>query len=309
MVVSRKITYYHDKITGAYMTSRRGRVLKDTAHGDGIISIDGQQHHFTLEQHWRSDVAPLANTVVDCEFDDQNVLQSVKRVSDEQIAKEKAAQLSNDAMAVGKAIGGRILSEAGTPAVVAFLAFLIGGLAISSLTIKIDMGAPNIAIHFSFYKLLCLANIVSDSIGSHGISVNLFAGDKSTFQCSATEGYSLLFFIAALLPLLPHFYKAKKEAWLAYAAPAAFLVYVCGNVYYHVQGYISTAIEEQDKMRARMGAYGMMPEANKEIDTIREALAKMYSIDFGLYIVIAAALVLALIGIKKYLIESGKSAI
>lgn len=288
------------------MTSRRGRVLKDTSNGDGIISIDGQQHHFTLEQHWRSDIAPTVNMITDCEFDDQNVLQTVRHVPDEQIAKEKASQLSNDAMTGIKSIWERIHKEAGTTAIVAFLAFLIGGLAISSLTIKLDLGAPSLALHFSFYKLLCLANIVSDSVSSHGISVNLFSGDKSTFDCSATEGYNLLFFVAAFLPLLPHFYKARKEAWLAYLAPAAFLLFVGGSIYYYVQGYLNIAAEENARLQ---GSFGMTPYVRNELGKLWESVTKMYSIDFGFYIVVAAALVLAVIGVKKYLIETGKKAV
>lgn len=282
------------------MTSRRGRVLKDTAHGDGIISIDGQQHRFTLEQHWRSDIAPSANMVVDCEFDDQNVLQTVRRVSDEQIAKEKAAQLSNDAMAGAKAIGGRLLGEAGTPAVVAFFAFLIGGLALSALTVKIEFGIQVAALHFGFYKIPCFTDLMSESAASGGALANLLAGSRSTAECSTTSGYSLVFLIAALLPLLPHFYKQKKEAWLAYAAPAALVLYICGTTYYYIHSQISEAREAQERVASQ---FGMMGGSENSAGSMA---AKMYSIDFGLYIVIAAALVLAFIGIKKYLAESGK---
>ena len=37
---------------------KRGRILRDTNSGPGIVSVDGTQKSFSLEQHWRSATPP-----------------------------------------------------------------------------------------------------------------------------------------------------------------------------------------------------------------------------------------------------------
>lgn len=71
------------------MPTKRGRILKYTQQGEGIVSVEGTQFHFTIEENWKSDVVPLLNAVVDCSFDDTGALVSMTSVSDDIIIKEK----------------------------------------------------------------------------------------------------------------------------------------------------------------------------------------------------------------------------
>lgn len=36
----------------------RGKILRDTNAGPGLIFLDGRQLQFTLEEHWRSSTPP-----------------------------------------------------------------------------------------------------------------------------------------------------------------------------------------------------------------------------------------------------------
>ena len=63
------------------MNIKPGRILQDTSRGDGLLSIDGQQHVFTLQQHWKSDFVPQIGMVVDAGFNDANNLESLVPVA------------------------------------------------------------------------------------------------------------------------------------------------------------------------------------------------------------------------------------
>ena len=48
--------------------NHRGRILRDTNAGPGIVSLDGKQFSFTLETLWMSDIPPRPGMVVEASF-------------------------------------------------------------------------------------------------------------------------------------------------------------------------------------------------------------------------------------------------
>src|SRR5690349_11452942 len=62
-------------------TIKRGRVLRDTSSGEGLVFVDGQQYPFKLEGMWRSEFAPKVNMTVDAEFDDSGKLVGLRTVA------------------------------------------------------------------------------------------------------------------------------------------------------------------------------------------------------------------------------------
>ena len=72
----------------------RGKIIHYNAEdGRGLIATDGRQIPFEIGQ-WRSDTAPAINQVVDTAMD-ADTLESVTRVADEVLLKEKAGQLAS----------------------------------------------------------------------------------------------------------------------------------------------------------------------------------------------------------------------
>lgn len=51
----------------------RGKILRDTSNGDGVIFMNDtqQQLTFSLEHHWKSGEPPKVGAIVDVELDEQ----------------------------------------------------------------------------------------------------------------------------------------------------------------------------------------------------------------------------------------------
>lgn len=173
----------------------------------------------------------------------------------------------------------------------------------------------NGSFELSFYKLLCVAGMATTFMGPDGFDVNsIFSSEsKNALSCSITSGYNLLFVVSALLPLIPHIFKEKREYFLFYTTPALFVIYVFSKVYYSVSSFSTKIIESsQNKIKLQYAdipySVNSSPNALQEIaNNLKEQIANMYSIDLGLYIVVIAAFVLAVIGIKKYVTALVKS--
>ena len=58
--------------------------------GPGLISAQGQQHVFDLQQHWRSDKPPVTGAKVDMDMNADGQLGAVRAVDESQLAKELA---------------------------------------------------------------------------------------------------------------------------------------------------------------------------------------------------------------------------
>jgi len=68
----------------------RGKVLRDTTSGPGLLIIEGQQYRFSLQGVWKSETPPKPGLVVDVEIDDHGIVQSVTVVPGSQLAQEQA---------------------------------------------------------------------------------------------------------------------------------------------------------------------------------------------------------------------------
>jgi hypothetical protein len=76
--------------------NRRGKVLRDTNAGPGLLVVDDTQLAFTLEKMWTSNMPPTPGMVVDVEVEGSTVV-SVAPVPEGQLAREQAKRLLNGA--------------------------------------------------------------------------------------------------------------------------------------------------------------------------------------------------------------------
>ncbi len=61
--------------------TKRGRVLRDTTSGPGLLMMEGQQYRFSLEGVWKSETPPKPGVVVDVELDARGKVQGITVVS------------------------------------------------------------------------------------------------------------------------------------------------------------------------------------------------------------------------------------
>ena len=72
------------------MKKRRGKVLRDAVSGPGLLMLEGQQYHFSLEDVWKADSRPKPGLIVDVELDPAGKIRSITPVPDSQLARELA---------------------------------------------------------------------------------------------------------------------------------------------------------------------------------------------------------------------------
>jgi hypothetical protein len=70
---------------------KRGKVLRDTCSGPGLLMMDGRQYRYVLEGVWKSEIQPKPGLVVDVELDASGNVQSVTVVDEAQLGREEAA--------------------------------------------------------------------------------------------------------------------------------------------------------------------------------------------------------------------------
>lgn len=275
------------------MKISRGRVLRDTASGDGLLSIDGTQYPFRLEGMWRSDLAPKANMAVDVEFDDGGAIASIRAVDPAAAAREQAAKLAgqagvaaNQAGDVAKQFASEFRAK-GLPALsayaqvvgiktlVAMSLVLVGWFFLASASI--DFFGDKVSA--TFYDLMRVLNNPQNGLAT------------IARQSSAGAGfYGFLTIVALLAPLLPHFLKIRSS-WLAYCAPAAWMLLAMLVGAWKVNSSISAAQRQFGSFGGEIG--GMAREFMNEV-------VSAISMGMGFYMSVAAAAYLAYVGVKRY---------
>lgn len=191
------------------METKRGRVLRDTNVGPGLMTVGGKQYSFTLEDMWVSEVPPRPGIVVDVTFSGEGAPTSVKAVPDNQLAKEQAQQALAGARRHSAALTSGLRSRFGVAAILAEALLLIAFFVL-----------PNMRVGNGFTSRLLNG---WDAIGL----------DPAT---TATNNHGLLSLLAIALfaPIAVPFLHKAWSRWL-YAAPFCFAVVALISVYYEIQ--------------------------------------------------------------------------
>ena len=61
---------------------KRGKILRDTSAGQGLLIVEGRQYPFSLSGLWKSTMPPHAGMVVEAEFDRSGELLAIRAVPD-----------------------------------------------------------------------------------------------------------------------------------------------------------------------------------------------------------------------------------
>lgn len=266
------------------MQTKRGKVVRDTSTGTGLIVIDQQQFPFVLEGVWRSEVAPRVNMSVEVGFDGQGQMLSVTAISESQLAREQTEEAVRVAKEKGQAVGRELLGRFGVGTLAGMAALVCGWFVFNAINIRVT---GQYSTGFSFWKLLGMLN--SPAGFMQAIEGGGFGG--------GTGAYGLFAVIALCGPLLP-FVLRHRLAWLGNLLPLAFIVVVC------LSAYLGMA----DGMRQAQGAalaFGGQQAARmaeEMASTMMTEALRAVSFGLGAYLAMIASLYFAGRGVVQGLL-------
>lgn len=258
----------------------RGRIIHyNAADGKGLVAAGQRQHPFEIV-HWRSETAPAVNQAVDIGLDGEQ-LTSVTRVPDEILLKEKAEALAGRFGSAGAAAL-RGIGKAGGDAATGIGARAGGGAAAHMAR----LGKPALIAHALFVvSAMFLPYLKIEPMFGPSRGFSLLGLSKLSEQFGSSIGGSFLPWLAILSIAVPVFWH-RRWAWLALLLPLIATVKPFLDMLLAIQN-ASKGLSEFD---ARMGS------------AIADQLLDMLDTGIGLWLCLAAALVLAAFALKRTLL-------
>ncbi len=253
--------------------TKRGKILRDTSVGNGLIVVNGQQYPFMLEGTWRSEVPPVVGMTVDAEINDAGQIVSLLVVQDSQLSKEQAQAALMAAKGKGAEIFSGIVARVGALNLVALLVLIIGWLFLSAVSIQSPAGAMS----FTFWQLLGFLN------AKNALDILMQAGTGS----ASTGIYGFLAFVCLVGPFVRYFW-TDKLAVLGGVLPLLFMLIV--GVIAHSS--LNSALG--------MGGAGVDPN-DPMVKAMSQQVSQAISIGFGVYLSVLACLYFAAMGVKDFL--------
>lgn len=253
----------------------RGRIIHyNGTDGRGLIAADGRQLPFEIS-HWRSETAPAVNLAVTMTLAG-DVLESVARVPDDVLLKEKASDLAGKLGAAGGAAlqslkdaspanGGASVGGGwkllGKPLLIAHGVFVVAALALPFISIESPFG-----------------------IG--GKSFSLTGLSEASEAMGASVGGAFWPWLGILSIGLPVVWR-NRMSWLALLLP--------------LFAAIKPALDFG--LAARKASAAMSDALGSDVGRqVAKQLAEMLHIGIGAWVCVAAALFIAAIGIKRFLL-------
>lgn len=259
----------------------RGKIIQyNGADGSGTLVVEGRQHRFALDA-WRADSAPAVNKVVEVTLDN-DLVAAVVAVGDDVLLKEKAAQLGGKLGSLLNRIPTSIPSPAGastdTTAPAEATPGGASGSAMTAGSMVQQYGKPILLAYLLFLIGTLAFNAVSVSAFGQGMGKSLFDIASLMSQLGGTGGGSikallLLAYASIATPLLWH----DRRAWLALALPLLALLWAI---------------------------YSTLHALNSLDGEMTQGMSDFFSISFGFYLSLTAALALAVLGVKRALAAS-----
>jgi hypothetical protein len=252
--------------------SERGKILRDTDAGTGLVVVEGQQHQFILEEVWKSAVAPKPAMAVDVDFAADGTISSIIAVSDSQIAKEQAELVMAAARAKSKVIATAAIAKFGLPTLVATGLLIIGWFFLTTASIQTPLGNLN----YSFWQVLGYVN-------AGGAMQNIMEG-----RGNPSAGlYGFLAIVGLAGPFLHYFWKDKR-AVLGGVLPLLFML------------VIGLMVRNEIGSMGGADPSAMPPELLKQM---RDEAMKAVSIGMGAYLSLLVGLYFAAVSLKSFLVS------
>lgn len=271
----------------------RGRILRDTQHGNGLVSCGGQQYEFEIQKHWRSDKVPALNMIVDVELSEAKELLSLQVVDEKALAKEQAEKLASELKNSTFTMWNKASNALGVEVIVSSLLIWFSWVFLSTLSIQVS---SHHVINVSFWNLLALCN------NSHGFGMAAVENISNLRYLSSAESglYGWIACMALLSPVVGVFWKDAR-AYLLYVLPLVLMAYVAISLYWNIHSGIESATESMNQMESYFSSRNSHYAENMMAKITKEFLSAVH-LGVGLYIGMLASIVLAFTGLRKFLI-------
>jgi len=277
-------------MAGLMGSTRRGRILRDTSRGDGLVFVDGKQYLFRLEGMWKSEFAPKVNMLVDVAFDDAGRLTALRSAPVEAVAAEQTAQALSAAKATTRTLAEDVRSDAvpalvqyaqaiGYPTLVAIAALLLGWFYFSYFSMAVGVGGR---LGVTFYGALKFLNI-------RGIQ-DLVSGGSAGI-------YGLLCLLCCGAVLLPWLWRDRRANY-AMLAPLVFMLLASFLIHHKFSGQMSD-LQSSASQFGPAGDPRMRQFAAQFANSMVVQLRNSISLGFGAYLSLAACLYLAWRGTRR----------
>ncbi|EIL94323.1 hypothetical protein [Rhodanobacter spathiphylli] len=252
----------------------RGKIIQyNGADGTGTLVVDGRQHRFTLDA-WRAYSAPTTNKVVDVTLDN-DLVTAVAAVGDDVLLREKASELGSKFGTLLHKIPTTLPSDMATRATARGAdtpAGAPGDAAIGGSIIE-RYGKPILLAYLLFLIGTLALDAVSVSAFGQGMGKSLFDIASLMSQLGGHGGGSIkmLLLVAYASIAMPMLWR-NRSAWLALAMPLLALLWA-----------IFSTIHALDSLGRG----------------VADGMSDFFSIGFGFYLSLVAALALAALGMKR----------
>jgi len=250
---------------------KRGKILRDTRNGPGLLIVEGQQYPFSLEGAWRSDVPPAPGMAVEVEFGSGGEILAIRSIPESQAAKEQAEAALTVAKEQGAKLAAGLVARFGMPSLVGVGLLLISWLFLGAFSIE----TPFAKLSFTFCDCLGFLN------SSHGFEAAM-AGARMR---PGAGFYGFLALIALAGPFLHHFWKDRR-AVLGGLLPLLFVLMVGLLVRSNIQSSLG------------LDASGPLGTAMKQLRD--EAMAAV-SLGFGAYLSFLVSFYFAADALRQFL--------
>ncbi len=250
--------------------TKRGKVLRDTSMGAGLVSTEGQQYPFPLEGVWRSDEAPRVGMMVEIDLTESGTIAGITIVPESQLAREQAEIAMAAARDRGAALAAGAVAKFGVPSLVGGAVLIIGWWMLPAVSVNLFGSSA----HVTFWQILGFANA--------GNVMSGFAAGGSP----STGIYGLLAILAACGPFIHHFSKDRRAS-LGAILPLLFMVLV------------ALVVRNMFGAATDTGAQGAA--FNEFASQARTEAMNAISIGSGVYVSLIASIYFAIAGAKKFL--------
>jgi len=254
--------------------TKRGKILQAASTGPGLVWVEGQQYPFNMGPVWKSGVPPAGGMHVDVEFAEDNTIASVTVVPDSQIAKEQAEAVVQAAREKGGAVVSSAVASFGLPLLIATGLLIIGWFFLSAVSMQEVIGKSSL----TFWQVLGLLNAGNAwevmMQGPNGLSAGIY-------------GFVAIICLAG--PFLRFAWKDRR-AILGGLLPLLFM--------------LTVGIMVRSALNSTTGgaAEGPLAEVQRQA---QDEMMKAMSFGAGTYVSLLAALYLAGMALKQFLVSRG----
>lgn len=263
---------------------KRGKILRDTSQGDGLLSIEGQQYPFRLDGMWKSDVSPKLDMVVEVAFGNANEVTAITALTETQLAKEQAELAMSAVKQQSAQLASGMVERFGVPLLVSMALLMLGWFVFNTLSIQLS---PRNHIDLSFWQTLAVVN------APDGVVQAFTAGRNGS---NGGGIYSVVALLSLLGPLARFFWKDPR-AHLGGVLPLLCMALVAAMIY---SGLHDSMKEGQMDALSLGGvqATAILKEMN---DRLLAQMLKAITIGAGGYLSLLVSLYLAAKGVIQFL--------